>query len=119
MAKNCNLSDLDAPTAIKRTIDHHHDAIRVVQAFNTEMAIEVSAEDGDSVQAVARTRVIKESDGEQGCKDLRRICLYSAGTVEVSPDGIIWIQLPIDLLEVKDICASKIRVHGCMVVGQS
>lgn len=117
--KNPNIIELDAGQAFKRAMDGEHDAIRVVNAVNTQMIIELSAEDNDSVQAVARTISIKEENGEVDCSSLRRICKYGEGSIEVSPDGLSWHSLSLLSLEVKEICALKIRVEGCKVVGQS
>jgi hypothetical protein len=119
MAKNPSISDLDAGQAFKRAMDGTHDAIRVVQALNTEMVIELSAEDGDSIQSVARSVLVKPEDGAVDCSSLRRICKYGEGVVAVSPDGVLWVELACSNLEVKEVCASKIMVTDCVVVGQS
>jgi len=119
MAHNPSVSHLDATQVFKRTFDETHDAVRVMQALNTEMAIELSAEDGDSVQSVARTVSITPASGEVDCSALRRICMYGSGVVEVSPDGTSFVTLSLVALQVRDICALKIRVTGCTVVGQS
>jgi hypothetical protein len=120
MAHNRNISQLDTAQSFKRSFDCEHDAIRVVQAVNTEMAIEIRAEEGDSVLSVAKTQCIKEEDGEVDCQSLRRICKYGeGGSVHVSPDGSSWVELPVANLEVKQLCAMKVKVTGCMIVGQS
>jgi hypothetical protein len=121
MAQNTNISQLDAAQVFKRTVDGEHDAIRVVQALNTEMQIELSAEDGDSIQSVARTRLIKAEDGEVDCSDLRRICFYgnTDAHVELSPDGKSWFKMHVLELQVKEICAMKLKISQGMLVGQS
>ena len=119
MAKNPNISNLDAGQVFKRTVDGEHDAIRVVQAFNTEMSIELKADKGDSVLSVPLIQIISEEDGIVNCEYLRRICKYGEGTVEVSADCHQFFPLSLNQLEVKEICAVMIRVKGCIVVGQS
>lgn len=120
MACNTNLTTLDTAQAVKKVIDAEHDAIRIIQALNTEFEIELSSEDGDSVESVARTRMIDEAAGEVSCSDLRRVMKYGTlGTVEVSPDGTTFHVLSISDMQVKEICAVKIRVTDCVVVGQS
>lgn len=117
MSKNNSLSNLDTGQAFKRTLDGDNEAIRVVQVNDQDVFIEVSAEDGDSVQSVARHKLLT---GTQACSDLREICKYGEnGTVEISPDGTDWYTLTIAHLEVKSICANKIRITDCKVVGRS
>lgn len=119
MAKNINISELDAGQAFKRTVDGDHDAVRVVQAFNTEMTIELSAEDGDSVQSQAYSVTIKPEDGAVDVSMLRKFCMYGDGYVTVSPDGEKFYPITCSSLKVTDICAVKMRVSNCVVVGQS
>lgn len=51
MALNPNLTELDLQQAQKRTIDALDDAVRIILADTTGIAIELSAADGDSVLA--------------------------------------------------------------------
>ena len=52
MALNPNLTELDLQQAQKRTIDSLDDAVRIILADTTGIAIELSAADGDSVQSL-------------------------------------------------------------------
>ena len=119
MAKNENLSDLDAGQLFKKMVDGEHDAIRVVNAFNMEMAIALSAEENDSVQAVARSRSIKPEDGEVNCSSLRRVCSFGSTDFEISPDGELWVPRSALNQEIIQLCAMKIKVTSGILVGQS
>lgn len=120
MAHNQKITALDVAQVVKRTYDCDHDAIRVLPAANSETFIEISADDGDSVLSLPLTQKVAQADGEVDATKMRRICKYGAGgSVEVSPDGTTFVALAMSDLEVKQICALKIRVSGCIVVGQS
>lgn len=120
--KNQNITTLDTHQIIKRVICAETEAVRVIQAHDTQHEIHISAEQNDSIQAVARTKSIQESDGILDCSDLRRICLYGDAIIEVSPlaEGNIWQQVVIQSGQIKEICAVRIRVTGTgIAVGQS
>lgn len=119
MPLNPKVSDLDAAQAFKRVINGDHDAIRVVNALNQQLVIELSAEDEDSVQAVARHKVVTQESGIVDVRALRRVCKFGEGTIEVSCDGVEFVELPCQPLEVKELCAHSIRVTGCKAVVQS
>ena len=119
MARNENLSDLDTGQLVKRVIDADHDAVRIVNAFNTEVSIALSAEDNDSVQSVARSRTIKPEDGEVDCSSFRRVCSFGDSTFEVSADGASWVARSCSSQVIVELCAMKIKVLTGMLVGQS
>lgn len=120
MACNKKLSSLDTAQAVKRVIDCEHDAVRVVQALNTEMYIQVSAEDSDSVESVARSRVVTPEDGAVDCSRMRKVCNYgTSGLVEISADGETFIDLLLPQGMVKELCAMKIRTTLGKLVIQS
>lgn len=120
--KNQNITTLDTHQIIKRVICAETEAVRVIQAHDTQHEIHISAEQNDSIQAVARTKSIQESDGIVDCSSLRRISLYGFATVEVSPlaEGNVWQQVVISDGQIKEICAVRIKVSGeGILVGQS
>jgi len=54
MAQNPNQTDLDFTQALKRCVDATDDVLRVELAASAEMAVSMSADDGDSVQALSQ-----------------------------------------------------------------
>lgn len=147
MAKNPNISDLDYTTAVARTIDASNDALRT-QLTNTELSMELSADDGDSVLSLAKltSSNVNLNDGssgiilsEQDCSQLRECQVYIKNNtalvgsptvlVEVSPlaSGDVWLQLqsvdPTNTLiaDKKDLLASRIRLslNGAVTSGDS
>lgn len=119
MACNKKLSTLDTAQAVKRVIDCDHDAIRIVQALNTEMYIQVSAEDQDSVEAVARARVVTPEDGVVDCSRMRKVCNFGSGTISVSADGVTFFNIEVDQAQPLDLCAMFIKVSDGKLVIQS
>jgi hypothetical protein len=137
MTCNVNITQLDATQAFKRAFDCEHDSIRVIPATNSETEIEISAEDGDSVEAVARSR----TGVEMACGDLRAVCLYASAPeprqqsevkLLVSPDesGNDWYEIyrmtfPTTVCSaVIDICAKRLKIEAdaqvtVKVVGRS
>lgn len=120
MAKNNNITELDSGQVFKRTVDGEHDAVRVIQAVNTEMYIELNSDDGDSVLSIPKQLVITEDMNSVNASKLREISKFGeGGSVHLSADGVDYFQLPINHLETKSICAAFIKVQGCKVVGRS
>lgn len=120
MAKNNNITELDSGQVFKRTVDGEHDAVRVIQALNTEMYIELNAEDGDSVMSVPKQIVITEDMGAVSAVRLREISKFGeGGSVQLSADGVTFYPMSMDVLLAYPICAVQIKVIGCTVVGRS
>lgn len=112
MALNPNLTELDLQQAQKRTIDALDDAVRIILADTTGMAIELSAADGDSVLAeaslsAATGSITVASSGQLVApidvsmkKELQLLVDVGAGitgtatvSIEISPEasGSVWI----------------------------
>jgi len=112
MALNTNLTELDLQQAQKRTIDSLDDAVRIILADSTGMAIELSAADGDSVLAEsslvsASGSITVASSGELVApldvsqkKEIQVLVDVGAGitgsatiSIEISPQasGSVWV----------------------------
>jgi hypothetical protein len=106
---NPNLTELDYNQALKRCINSEEDAMRVELATPTGMSIELSAADGDSVQALKKVEVTSvavnnASSGQIAVEDMSdssqaqiMAVVVSAITgtctveMDISPDGVNWI----------------------------
>jgi len=95
---------------LKRAWDVESDALKVIQSEHTEFAIELNAEDGDSVMAVADCVTLSLNDSAIDCRRMRRCMLYGAATVMVSPleQGDLFVQLTMN--GVTDICAKRVKI---------
>ncbi len=93
MAKNTDISQLDHFVALKRAVEASDDALRVKLIEGLEMSMELDADDGDSVKAVADTvthsvSLDNSSTGDvlapQDASKAREVQLYVHSTSAVS-----------------------------------
>lgn len=118
MAENSNISLLDPGQVIRRVYDKNNDSIRIMLADAVGIAIELSADDGDSVtnrpEGLTGTVALTNANtgvvvAEQACVGMKQFNLHSkttsatvgpqALTVEWSPSDTadIWIASGITL----------------------
>ena len=92
--------------------DEEKQAITMVPGVHTEFAIELSAVDGDSVTSMRPSLAMSESI--QDCSTMSKVCLFGEGIVSISPvvDADEWHILPMTNLEIKEICAMRIKLVG-------
>lgn len=86
---------LDPPQIAKRSFDEEKDANRVT-IVETEMAIAVSAAEGDSVQTAPMAQQASlETDEALDCLWARELILEASGpvTLEATIDGQNWFEL--------------------------
>jgi hypothetical protein len=119
MPKNKNQHQLDAIQCQKLSFDANNDAIRIVNVLDSQHNIEISADQGDSIAAMAKARCLKPEDGEIDCSQMRKICGFNEASVSISPDGITWIPWSINNQAVLDLCVIKIKVLSGVVVVRS
>ena len=108
MAEHCLSTDLiwktvyDAPTQ----------SLKITSSGKDEFAIELRAEDGDSV--ISKNESTTLTEGTHSCVGMKTACLYGEGVVEVSPndDGDSWHQLELPAISPKSICARRIKLTG-------
>jgi hypothetical protein len=119
MALNPNVSQLDLPQIQKRTIDALNDAVRIILAETTGIAIELSAADGDSILSEASLAsqsgsLTVGSSGElvaaldvSNKKEIQVLVAVGAGitgtatvSIEISPEasGSVWIPAGVTLV---------------------
>lgn len=120
MAKNKNLSNLDHTQCQKMAFETDHDALRVVQVLDQKHELEITAESGDSIESVARAKVISSSDDAVDCSRMRKVCGFGSASIVLSPDGKIWT-LPLAMADGQssDLCAMQIKVISGQVVMRS
>jgi hypothetical protein len=107
-----NRSSLDQTHILQLVVDEELEALQV-SVLPMEMAIELNANDGDSVLAVSPSLIV--SDGqEMACLGMKKACLYGEGVVSISPEdsGDSWYQLNCIALEPMEICARRIKLNG-------
>lgn len=113
------------PVHIEQT-EHDSDAeAKRVMVVSTDMSIELSAEDGDSVMAKNESQIVSGTE-EAYCRGMKTVCLYgSCEKVQVSPSDSEdrWHDLSAGEMEPKEICARRIRMvnpaEGACLVMQS
>lgn len=116
---NENISKLDANQMLRRVYDELIDANRVT-VVNTELAIELSAADGDSVTAIPVSSSL--SAGTYDVAGMKTLCLYGIATLTISPTdtGENFVALSVAELTPTTICARRLRIVGDgLVVVQS
>lgn len=124
MALNPKISELDPPQIARRTFDGDNDATRVVFAYDHETAIEVRAEDGDSVLSVPVSLTISDNAAHDATR-IKNVCLYSDGaaTLQISPSdsGNVWMTIlsltaavpgTMEKSAILPICARRIRIYA-------
>lgn len=120
MPKNLSPSKLDVHQSQKLSFEDAHDAIRVVEVLDRKHEIEISADSGDSILTVAKSRCLSPSDGAVDCSQMRKMCGYSAAVASVSADGINWSDnINMSQSTVLDLCAMQIKVVQGLVVVRS
>lgn len=92
------------------TFDPETNSMRTSQAVTTEFSVELSHVDGDSVFAVKRSLMLDNTT--VNAQGYSTICLYAAGTLEVSPSdsGEDFITIAQSVGQVVSICARRVRV---------
>jgi hypothetical protein len=95
---------------LRRAWDAGTDALKVIPSENTQFSIELNAEDGDSVLALADCVTLSLHNSAVDCRRMRRCALYGNAQVLVSPldDGDVFIALPIN--GVTEICAKRVKI---------
>jgi hypothetical protein len=120
MPKNTNLSHLDHTQCQKLSFETNHDAVRVINVLDSQHSIEIKAEEGDSIESVARAKTLTSSDNATDCSRMRKVCGFNNASIKLSPDGVYWT-LPLTLIEGQsgDLCANQIQVLSGQVVIRS
>ena len=120
MPKNKQPSQLDNHQIQKLTFEECHDAVRVVEVLDKHHEIEISAESGDSILAVAKARALTKEDGAVDCSMMRKMCGYGPASACLSADGVNWNE-PVNMSQgsVMELCAMQIKVVSGTVVVRS
>lgn len=116
---NENISKLDPIQMQRKVYDDQIEANRVT-VVGTEMAIELSADDGDSVTAIPMSASLAE--GIHSVAGMKTLCLYGSASLLVSPsdDGEDFYALSATQLQPLAICARRLKIEGDgLVVVQS
>jgi len=113
-----NKSKLD-PNQISQYEHDEETCSKKVKMVNTELAMELNADDGDSVQTQARVFEYSPASGEAiditACKEIK---IYGTGAMEafVSPDtsGENWISVSAfsDTSAILSVLARRMKVNG-------
>lgn len=111
MAEPRKNKGMDAVHIWQSIYDEDTETIKV-ELLPLELAINLDAEDGDSVLSMPQSSILTE--GEADCKRVKTICLYGSGTVSVSPSdsGEDFQVLSVTELVPKAICARRIKLVG-------
>jgi hypothetical protein len=101
---------LTGELVLKESWSPEHKALKMIPAESTQFQIELDQADGDSVTSYRRS-VIVEPNTITDAKGLSSICLYAAGTLEISPsdEGNDFITIPASVGTVVAICARRVR----------
>jgi hypothetical protein len=129
MPKQTVLSQMDPHQIPNQVFDETNDAVRVRIIAETEMAIAISKDDGDSVHAFSKKMFVECSPitpatvggsiiGSANVEDYSKVIVYKEEgctvAVEVSPDGTIF--QAIDAVgSIVEIIAKEIRVKASSV----
>lgn len=112
-------SKLDPLQMQRIAFDEDTGANRVTMV-NTELAIEISAADGDSAIAVPMSETL--AAGVHSIIGMKSLCRYGEVVISVSPldTGDLFYTITTTELEPKSICARRIKIEGAgLVVVQS
>lgn len=113
------ITKLDPVQIQRMAFDEEVNANRA-KLVDTEIAVELSAEDGDSVYAIPVSLTL--SEGIHSVVGMKTLCKYGATNISVSPsdEGDNFYVLAITELEPKSICARRVKIEGAgLVVVQS
>ena len=116
---NQNVGKLDPIQMQRKVYDEQIEANRVT-VVGTEMGIELSAQDGDSILAIPMSQSLAE--GIHSIAGMKTLCKYGECSLKVSPldEGDLWLDLSAAELEPKAICARRLKIEGTgLVVVQS
>lgn len=104
------MNKLTGELILRTVYSEADDALKVTLA-STNFAVALSHEENDSVIAVKRS-VIIEAASTVDARGFSTICLYAAGTLEVSPSdsGEDFITITATIGQVVSICARRVRV---------
>jgi len=110
------MSKLDYAQVIRSAYDESAEALKTT-IQNTEIAIELSATDGDSVTTYVTTVAATATTGTAiACDQYKKIAVYSVAPtgllVEASPDNITWVTIDNTNATyiIKDLCAKYVRL---------
>jgi len=107
-------SKLDFQQIIKLAYDEASGGLKTTPSSATVFAIELDANDGDSVLSVHSSQVVVQASGEVSCVGMKSVCLYGTGTVSVSPEDSAGTFYDLSLTELvpANICARRIKIVG-------
>lgn len=104
---------------LDRSFDRSTDSLKTT-LINTEITMELDANDGDSVTAYKPKSNQQVTSGDIiDCEGMSRLAVYVIGTtaelkLEASPDGVAFITIASapaeDSVLIKDICAKSIKI---------
>jgi hypothetical protein len=114
--------DLD-PVHIEQAEHDHEAEAKRVMIVSTEMAIELSADDGDSVISKHESKIVSGEEPAD-CRGMKTVCLFGiCDSVMISPadSGENWHLLSLTALVPKEICARRIKMvtpveNACLVM---
>jgi len=109
-------SNLTGELIMRRVYNENTESLDVTLA-STDFAVALNHEENDSVFAVKRSVIINASTTVDA-RGYATICLYAAGTLEVSPSdsGEDFITIPASVGQVVNICARRVRVSAKAVM---
>lgn len=104
---------LTGDLVLKESWSPEDHAIKIIPAANTEFAVELNHEDGDSVYSVRKTKVLSAGESADAY-DYSECAMYGSGVVKVSPnsDGTGFVLLTDQPIEPKKFCAIKIKLES-------
>lgn len=108
---------LTGELVLRSAYDQEKEALKTVPAEETQFAVSLDREEGDSVYSYAPT-VALEPDTEYSAVGYRRICLYAVGTLEVShtETGDNFQTIATTPLQVVEICAVRVKSSAAAVM---
>ena len=109
-------SHLTGELILRRVYEAVNESLKVTLA-STDFAVALSHEENDSVIAVKRS-VIVEANTTVDARGFTKVCLYAAGTLQVSPSdsGEDFITITASVGQTVDICARRVRVTAKAVM---
>lgn len=114
-----NVTNITGDRVLRTIYDENDDAIRAKLVNSMEFSIELDHEDGDSVFAIKRSKMVAANE-VVSCVGFSKLGVFSSGKIYLSPhdEGDFFIEKQVEAGQVIDICARRLKSESdCVIQG--
>ncbi|MEO0271681.1 MAG: hypothetical protein ABIM30_01155 [candidate division WOR-3 bacterium] len=114
-----NITNITGDRVLRTVYDEDGDAIRTKLVNAMEFSVELDHEDGDSVFAIKRSKMVAAND-IVSCAGFSKLGVFVSGKIYLSPhdEGDFFVEKQVEAGQVIEICARRLKSeYDCVIQG--